>query len=427
MIRLDGNRARRVAAALGVVWACAGCARKEASTTEHDHHEGESAHAHGADVPRGPHEGRLFTDGDVRLELWIAEDEPPPAFKAYLYDGAGRLRRPSGERLVVHLERLGGRRDSLSFRIDGDHFHSNQPVAEPHSFAAEVMLEHGSERHRWEYEQQEGRIELAPEAIAGAGIVAGTAGPSPIEVTIEAPGEVRLNAERVVQVRPRFPGVVREMHKRLGDPVRSGDVLATVHSNESLAEYPITAAMGGTIVSQDAAVGQSVEHETVLYTFADLTSVWVDFPIYPQSAGRIRRGLVVHVQSESGPPVSGRGTIQYVGPLLEQDTRVSYGRVVLDNRDRRWQPGMYVTAHVTVERVEVKVAVPDEAVVRMRDGAAVFRADANRFEVQPVTTGRTDGRLVEIVAGLEPGARVVVKNAFLLKAELGKSEAHHEH
>jgi cobalt-zinc-cadmium efflux system membrane fusion protein len=113
--------------------------------------------------------------------------------------------------------------------------------------------------------------------------------------------------------------------------------------------------------------------------------------------------------------------------LLEQDTRVSYGRVVLDNHERRWQPGLYVTASVTIERVDVAVAVPEEAIVRMPDGPAVFRAEGNRFEPQPVVIGRSDGLRTEIVQGLESGARVVVKNAFLLKAELGKSEAGHEH
>jgi cobalt-zinc-cadmium efflux system membrane fusion protein len=160
---------------------------------------------------------------------------------------------------------------------------------------------------------------------------------------------------------------------------------------------------------------------------ADLSTVWVDFPIYAQNSGLIRPGLTVHVRSESGPSLSGVGTVRYVGPILEQDTRVSYGRVVLDNRDRRWQPGMYVAAAVAVERVEVPVAVPEEAIMRLTDGPAIFRAQGNRFQAQPVTLGRSDGTQTEIVAGLEAGATFVVKNAFLLKAEVGKSEAHHEH
>jgi cobalt-zinc-cadmium efflux system membrane fusion protein len=412
-----------VAAAVLLVTGCGPGAGTGAWTEDHQGHADEGHNG----VRRGPHGGRLFEAESVRLELLLSGDEDPPAFKGYLHDEHGHEIRPTTERLTAALERLGGRRDTVLFRIDGDHFHSTEPLEEPHSFRVLLTLERAGRRHAWTFEQEESRIELAAEAVETAGIVAGTAAPSLIEVTVEAPGEVRLDAERVVQVRPRFPGVLRGMRKRLGEAVRRGEVLAVVHSNESLSEYSIPAAMNGTVVSQDAAVGQAVDHETVLYTVADLSTVWVDFPIYPQAAGRIQRGQSVHVHSESGPPLAGHGTVRYVGPLLEQDTRVSYGRIVLDNRDRRWQPGLYVTVRVVVERVEVPVAVPEDAIVRMSEGQAVFRAEGNRFEPQPVVTGRSDGRVTEIVAGLEPGARIVVKNAFLLKAELGKTEAHHDH
>ncbi len=62
----------------------------------------------------------------------------------------------------------------------------------------------------------------------------------------------------------------------------------------------------------------------------------------------------------------------------------------------------------------------------MGGGAAVFLADTSGFEVQRVTLGRSDGTTTEIVSGLERRARVVVRNAFLLKAELEKEEGGHE-
>jgi cobalt-zinc-cadmium efflux system membrane fusion protein len=106
--------------------------------------------------------------------------------------------------------------------------------------------------------------------------------------------------------------------------------------------------------------------------------------------------------------------------VLDVDTRTTYGRVVLPNPDGRWQPGRLVTAVVVIERVTVPVAVPEDAIVRIGTGAAVFRADSSGFEVQPVTPGRSDGTTTEIVSGLERGARIVMRNAFWLKAELEK-------
>jgi cobalt-zinc-cadmium efflux system membrane fusion protein len=276
-------------------------------------------------------------------------------------------------------------------------------------------------------ESEEGVVRLEPEAVQESGIEAGVAGPRRIEVQIETPGEVRMNAERVVEVRPRFPGVVRTLGKALGQHVAKGDVVASVHSNESLSEYAILAPLSGTVVAREASVGQAVEHDDRLYTIADLSSVWVDFAIYPQNVGVVRRGQRVRVVSQAGPGLRAEGRITYVGPLLEQDTRVSYARVVLPNTDGKWQPGLYVSALIIVSEADVPVAVPEEAIVRMEDGPAVFRVQGGTFRAQPVVTGRSDGAFTEIVRGLAAGDAIVVKNAFLLKAELGKSEAGHDH
>jgi cobalt-zinc-cadmium efflux system membrane fusion protein len=276
-------------------------------------------------------------------------------------------------------------------------------------------------------ESGEQHVELSPEAIAAGGIESTIAGPREIEVRIEAPGEIRLNADRVVQVRPRFEGIVRRLPRELGAHVATGDVLAIVHSNESLAEYEITAPMAGTLVARTAAIGETVTRESVLFTLADLGTVWAYFPLYPQFATSVRTGQPVTVRSQGDDSLVVRSRVSYVGPLLEQDTRISYGRALLDNTSRRWTPGLYVTVGVTIERVQVRVGVPERAIVRTAAGPAVFFADSGRFVLRQVRTGRTDGEWTEIVEGMAPGDRYVHEQAFLLKAELGKSEAGHDH
>ncbi len=263
-------------------------------------------------------------------------------------------------------------------------------------------------------------VSLSDEVLRSADIAVDAAGPRQIEVTIEQPGEIKLNGEQSVDVRPSYAGRVVALQARLGDAVRRGEPLAVIYSNESMSDYSIAAPASGTVVARPVNVGSAVDAGAVLYSVADMSTVWLDFPIYVQHLGRVRRGQTVRVRTESGPDGSALGTVSYVGPLLDVDTHTSYARVVLPNRDHRWQPGRLVTAVVVVERVSVPVAVPEEAIVRMGDGPAVFRADSMGFEVQPVTLGRSDGITTEIVTGLERGARVAVRNAFLLKAELEK-------
>jgi cobalt-zinc-cadmium efflux system membrane fusion protein len=269
-------------------------------------------------------------------------------------------------------------------------------------------------------------VELSPEAIQSAGIIVGIAGPRELEVTLELPGELRLNAERAVDVRPAYAGRLVRLDAALGSRVSRGQPLAVIYSNESLSNYIVTAPMGGTIVARPASAGAAVDHESILYTVADLSSVWLEFPIYMKDLGRIRRGQEVHLRTEGGPAIAASGTIAYIAPVLDADTRTTFARVVLPNRDGRWQPGRLVTAVAVVERVTVPVAVPEDAVVRVGTGAAVFRADSSGFEVQPVSVGRSDGTTTEIVSGLERGARIVASNAFWLKAELEKEAGGHE-
>ncbi len=269
-------------------------------------------------------------------------------------------------------------------------------------------------------------LALTREAFAQSGIVIGRTAASNIALTAECPGEIRLNAERAVEVRPPYAGLVRSLSKHLGQAVRAGEPLAVVRSKESLSDYTITAAQPGTVIARNVSVGQSVDESSVLYTVADLSNVWVDLSVYPLYQGAIRRGQSVLITTQAEPPRRASGVIFYVGPVLDRDARVSQARVVLPNRGGAWQPGMFVKAVVTLERFPAAVAVPTEAIVRTSEGPAVFRAAGLVFQLQPVVTGRSDGVMTEVRSGLEPGVAIVIRNPFLLKAELGRAEVEHE-
>jgi cobalt-zinc-cadmium efflux system membrane fusion protein len=169
--------------------------------------------------------------------------------------------------------------------------------------------------------------------------------------------------------------------------------------------------------------GESVTPDTPLYTIVDLSDVWVEFPVYPHQIGVIRPGQRVHLKPESdGSDLKADATIDYVGPVMAQDTRVSSARVVLPNHLAHWEPGMFVTVTVVTDHASVAVAVPDEGVVRTDEGPAVFvAAPDGAYRMQRVATGRSDGRMTEILSGLAPGTPVAARHAFVLKAEMMKA------
>ncbi len=274
----------------------------------------------------------------------------------------------------------------------------------------------------------EGVVTLTRAAVRNGGIEVGPAGPGEVVDIISAPGEVRLNGERTVDVRPRYPGVLRSVTKHLGQNVRAGEALAVVHGSESLTDYTVTAPLTGTIVARDVAAGQVVDAEDVLCRVTDLRTLWIEIAVYPQYLGRIAVGQSVHVvaHGNGGPEV--RGRIDYLGPLLEQDTRTTFARVTLDNARGAWLPGMFVTADIDVERTHALVSVPEEALVRTPQGDAAFRATSDTtFALTHLRVGRRDGRTAEVLDGLQAGDRIVMRGAFVLKSELGKGEAEHDH
>src|SRR5690606_17073313 len=94
--------------------------------------------------------------------------------------------------------------------------------------------------------------------VAAAGIELVKAGPGVLHDSIVLNGIVQPNQETLVQVTPRFPGIVREVNKRIGDQVKKGDLLAKIESNQSLTIYQLTAPLGGTIIDRQLALGEYV-------------------------------------------------------------------------------------------------------------------------------------------------------------------------
>jgi len=99
---------------------------------------------------------------------------------------------------------------------------------------------------------------------------------------------------------------------------------------------------------------------------------------------------------------------------------------LLPNADRKWPPGLYVTAEVTLGTQAVPLAISSEALQTLEDRSVVFVKGDDGFEPRVVQLGKTDGELAEVVAGIKPGESYATRNSFILKAELGKGEAEHE-
>jgi cobalt-zinc-cadmium efflux system membrane fusion protein len=386
---------------------------------------GDGEHAGEAEGARGPHGGRLLTDGSFTLEVTIFERGVPPQFRVYLYDGDQPLP-PTAATVAIELRRLGGRLERFTFRPQDDFLVGDGVVEEPHSFDVTVTARHGGAESRWTYASYEGRVELSPAAAQQSGITVETAGPATLRRTLRVTGRIAPNEDRMAHVVPRYPGVVKETRKRLGDTVARGEVLAVVQSNESLQPYPVTSLIDGTVIMKHVTPGEFAGAGEDIYVVADLSTVWVDLNIYRQDFEALRVGQRVQLDAGEGVPPAD-GAVAYISPFGAENTQTMLARVVLPNPGGQWRPGLFVSGAVLLEEVTVPLAVRATALQRLRDWDVVFVRDGDLFEAQPVEAGRRDDTWVEVRGGLAAGQEYAATNSFILKADVGKSGASHDH
>jgi len=285
--------------------------------------------------------------------------------------------------------------------------------------------EHAEHDEHDEEEGAAGPIRLTPAQMQAASITVSAAGPATIRERLPLYGVVTPNAERVRDITPRFPGVIRSVAKRVGDAVRQGEALATVESNESLQTYVLTAPLSGVVTARHANPGEQTG-ERALFTVADLSTVWVEVALFPRDRARVQTGQSVRARSSDTGAVAD-GKVVYIAPFGSASNQTLTARVLLDNADGLWAPGLYVTVEVTLAESQVPVAVRNEALQILDGRTVVFAEGPAGFEPLPVDTGRSDSEATEILAGLKAGDRYVAGNSFILKAELGKGEAEHDH
>ncbi|WP_316174571.1 MULTISPECIES: divalent metal ion exporter adaptor subunit IhpB [unclassified Bradyrhizobium] len=301
--------------------------------------------------------------------------------------------------------------------------------AEPQAQATVGHADHAEKAPKDHVEQDEhgaDRIRISDVKLAAAGVELAEAGPATLSDTLAFNGVLRANQEALVQVTPRFPGIVRAIKKRIGDTVAKDELLAAIESNQSLTSYDLKAPIGGTIIDRQISLGEYASEQKPAFVVADLSTIWVDLSIYRQDLRRVRLDDEVLIDPDDGRGAI-RGHVSYIAPVGASETQTALARVVLANPDGRLRPGLFVTARLVLAKRSVAVAVRASAIQTLENKTVVFvREEGDKIEARPVVTGESDPTYVEIRDGLAAGEHYVAENSFVVKAEMGKGEAEHD-
>ena len=186
----------------------------------------------------------------------------------------------------------------------------------------------------------------------------------------------------------------------------------------------VVSPLSGRIAAQAATLGAFVQPEAELFRIADPRFVQIEAHVTAADAAHIQPGDAAMLSSADGPLLS--AVVRSVTPTLTEQTRSATVVLALVG-DARLTPGSVLQARIMPKAAApIGIVIPDEAVQTIDGRLVVFLRTPKGFVVQPVRVGsRSAGRAV-IASGLTPGQAIATRNAFLLKAELGKGSGDEE-
>lgn len=372
---------------------------------------------------KGAHNGRILRDGEFAIELAIFETGVPPEFRVWVTDKGQPISADKVE-FNIKLTRLGGVVDDIQFIVQDDFLRGDMVIYEPHSFVVTITAKHQGKIHHWKYDNFEGRTTIEQAVAHAMEIKTEVASHVTLHQTIPAYGRLMLppGANRIVAA--RFDGEIKQLHVKQGDNVKKGQLLLTVESNESLKSFQITAPADGIITAQQASAGEQTAGRTLL-TISNTSTYIAQLAVYPSDYAKVAVGTPVAL-SIDGYAREFTGDVAYIEPSVRDDqARLVW--VYVDDEKRQLTTGSFVKAEIEFATINVPLAVKRTGLQAFRDFTVVYAKIDKQYEVRMLELGRQDKVWVEVLGGLEPGTEYVSENSYILKADIEKSGASHDH
>ncbi|WP_428033675.1 efflux RND transporter periplasmic adaptor subunit [Amphritea sp.] len=313
-----------------------------------------------------------------------------------------------------------------------------------------------------------GTIKVSPEVVNNLGVRTAVSAMTQMQFDVRTVGYVDYNQDEIIHVHPRVEGWVEKIYiKAEGDPVVKGEPLydlyapALVNAQE---EYLFALARGnrdlirgaetrlralqvpqqtldklkttgkpsqsvtffapqsGVVDNFNIRQGVYVKPGMTLMSIGALDEVWVEAEVFERQASLITAGLPVSIKLDFLPGAAREGVVDYVYPALDAGTRTLKVRMRFNNQDRQLKPNMFAEVIIHKQDTQASLTVPKESVIRGAEANRVVLALGDgRFKSVTVNTGRSDGKQVEILAGLKAGEAVVTSAQFLLDSESSKT------
>ena len=319
-------------------------------------------------------------------------------------------------------------------------------------------------------ESEAAGVRVSPAMSQNLGVRLAAAQVRDIAPSLRAVGRVELDERLIAEVQTLTPGFVESLTVRaVGEPIVRGRQVASVYSPELLTAqneykavlamprgvgtpalrqaarnrlallglpaamigrlerggapqraYPVFAPASGIVSQIGARPGAQVSPGQSIVTIAGLSRVLVVAEVPEAMLGAVRVGLPAEIEFPAYPGETWHGTVDYIYPRLDPQARTARVRITLPNPEARLREGMF--AAVTLQGTGGSaLVVPSEAVIDTGRRKVVIVARNGAFVPAQVQTGRDIGEWTQIVAGVQPGERVVASGQFLIDSEASLS------
>lgn len=233
--------------------------------------------------------------------------------------------------------------------------------------------------------------------------------------------EELLQAYRIRESQPElFEAAKNKLRNwRIGD----AQIQQILSGGKSLQRFSIRADVNGIVTEKMVDLGDYVERGMPIYEISDLSKVWVLFDLYEGALSWVREGSKVEYTINSLPGETFEGTISFIDPLLNPQTRVATARVEVDNRDGRLKPEMFASGVIKNNLTSTQtqeLVIPKSAVLWTGKRSIVYvktgEGNNSSFQLREITLGPSLGDSYVVQDGLEPGEEIVSNGAFTIDA-----------
>lgn len=239
--------------------------------------------------------------------------------------------------------------------------------------------------------------------------------------TLYAPQLVAAQQELLTAAALKEPQLYRAVRKKLQLWKLSDKEIEAIEVSGKVREYfPIRATVGGTVTALLGAEGDYLEEGQAIARVSNLNTLWANFDAYERQLSQFRVGQKIEIYTSAYPNKKVEGTISFIAPLLNNDTRTATLRATVKNNDKVLKPGMFVSGKITTAPSTTRaVSIPASAVLWTGKRSLVYvkaAQDSPIFEMREVTLGQKNGAQVEIIEGLSIGEEIVTKGTFTVDA-----------